>query len=96
MRFILNIGLELFTWRIEKTAPKLRFITYIIYQKIKEVKKGRSKYKFFDEEDWGTKAIMAKYLKDYGSNARLREKLNERRLSINTKKMINYLMLKVN
>ena len=85
--FILDTGLELFAWRGEKTAPKLKFSTCIICQKIKDARNGRPKYKFFDEGDSGTKAIMTKYLKDDGANVKLRAKGNRRRLRINPKKM---------
>ena len=59
----------------------------MICQKIKDARNGRPKYKFFDEGDTGTKAIMTKYLKDDGANVKLRSGGNKRRLRINPKKM---------
>ena len=70
--FILDTGLDLYAWRGEKTAPKLKFSTCMICQKIKNARNGRPKYKFYDEGDTGTKAIMTKYLKDDGANVKLR------------------------
>ena len=83
--FILDTGLDLYAWRGEKTAPKLKYSTCIICQKIKDARNGRPKYKFFDEGDTGTKAIMTKYLKDDGATVKLRS--NRRRLRANPKKM---------
>lgn len=83
--FILDTGLELYAWRGEKTAPKLKFSTCMICQKIKDARNGRPKYKFFDEGDTGTKAIMTKYLKNDNTSVKLRA--NKRRLRINPKKM---------
>ena len=85
--FILDTGLDLYAWRGEKTAPKLKFSTCMICQKIKDARNGRPKYKFFDEGDTGTKAIMTKYLKDDGANVKLRSNRNKRRLRSNPKKM---------
>ena len=83
--FILDTGLDLYAWRGEKTAPKLKFSTCMICQKIKDARNGRPKYKFFDEGDEGTKAIMTKYLQDDGANVKLRA--NRRRIRQNPKKM---------
>ena len=85
--FILDTGLDLYAWRGEKTAPKLKYSTCIICQKIKDARNGRPKYKFFDEGDAGTKAIMTKYLKDDGATVKLRSNRNRRRLRANPKKM---------
>jgi gelsolin len=59
----------------------------MICQKIKDARNGRPKYKFFDEGDTGTKAIMTKYLKDDGATVKLRSTGNRRRLRPNPKKM---------
>ena len=86
--FILDTGLDLYAWRGEKTAPKLKFSTCMICQKIKDARNGRPKYKFFDEGDKGTKAIMTKYLQDDGNTTvKLRSNRNRRRLRVNPKKM---------
>ena len=85
--FILDTGLDLYAWRGEKTALKLKFSTCMICQKIKNARNGRPKYKFYDEGDTGTKAIMTKYLQDDGANVKLRSGGNKRRLRINPKKM---------
>ena len=85
--FILDTGLDLYAWRGEKTSPKLKFSTCMICQKIKDARNGRPKYKFFDEGDTGTKAIMTKYLQDDGASVKLRSTGNKRRLRVNPKKM---------
>ena len=73
--------------KIPRTEEVPLFSTCMICQKIKDARNGRPKYKFFDEGDSGTKAIMTKYLKDDGANVKLRSTGNKRRLRSNPKKM---------
>ena len=84
--FILDTGLDLYAWRGENSKPLMKFNTCIVCQKIKDARNGKPKYKFFDEGDKGTKAVMTKYLKDDGAKVVLRAKRG-RRVRSNPKKM---------
>ena len=76
--FILDTGKELFAWRGKDSKPLLKFNTCIICQKIKDARKGRCKYTFFDEGDKGTKEVMTKYLNQDQANVELKEKKKKR------------------
>ena len=87
--FILDTGLELFAWRGKDSKPLLKFNTCIICQKIKDARKGRAKYTFYDEGDKGTQEIMTKYLKQDELNVNLKNKegKRKRRIRKNPRKM---------
>ena len=72
--FILDTGKELFAWRGKDSKPLLKFNTCIICQKIKDARKGRCKYTFFDEGDKGTKEVMTKYLNQDQASVELEKK----------------------
>ena len=87
--FILDTGLELYAWRGKDSKPLLKFQTCLICQKIKDARKGKAKYTFYDEGDKGTQEIMTKYLKEDALNVSLKNKegVRKRRIRNNPRKM---------
>ena len=76
--FVLDTGLELFAWRGKDSKPLLKFNTCIICQKLKDARKGKAKYTFFDEGDKGTQEVMTKYLKQDQANIELKAKAKKK------------------
>lgn len=62
--FIIDTGMELFTWRGENAGSFKKFNCVNICNRIKESRGGKPKITVFEEGDKGTLALMQKYLTD--------------------------------